>query len=244
MNQDQDFTKTTEIKFKPLSEGLGFHPFSDGLPYAPITKTGSSVRGAPVTPAPMPAPRMGTGATAAGPARFVNPRAAQVSVPRVTTVPQRRLPEPVVQVAKPSVPAEQENFGALYLLKRASAYLVDSLVDVGLCLGALSALLWKQDMSPDLLFSPSVIVVAILFLVVFNWSVVTAQEVMFGTTLGKRLFGLRLQGSAGAIFFRAILFPVGAAFAGLGVFWSLLDSKGRGVHDVASGVQPLEIARL
>ena len=28
-----------ELKFSPITEGLGFHPFSDGLPYAPVTKS-------------------------------------------------------------------------------------------------------------------------------------------------------------------------------------------------------------
>ena len=42
-----------KIKFKPLHEGMGFHPFSDGLPYAPESKAkyqngaGATVAGRP-----------------------------------------------------------------------------------------------------------------------------------------------------------------------------------------------------
>lgn len=46
-----------DLKFKPITEGLGFHPFSDGLPYAPISKP----RGQ----------NIGTGATIAGPPRIL-----------------------------------------------------------------------------------------------------------------------------------------------------------------------------
>jgi len=46
-----------KIKFKPLHEGMGFHPFSDGLPYAPESKSKAS--------------STGTGATAAGRPQFV-----------------------------------------------------------------------------------------------------------------------------------------------------------------------------
>jgi hypothetical protein len=45
-----------KIKFKPLHEGMGFHPFTDGLPYAPESKSKT--------------PTTGTGATAAGRPQF------------------------------------------------------------------------------------------------------------------------------------------------------------------------------
>jgi hypothetical protein len=47
-----------KIQFKPLHEGMGFHPFSDGLPYAPESKSKYS---------------SGSGATSAGRPQFANP---------------------------------------------------------------------------------------------------------------------------------------------------------------------------
>jgi hypothetical protein len=47
-----------KIQFKPLHEGMGFHPFSDGLPYAPESKSKYNT---------------GSGANAAGRPQFATP---------------------------------------------------------------------------------------------------------------------------------------------------------------------------
>src|ERR1035437_7575304 len=51
--------KDTEIHFKPLSNGLGFHPFENGLPYQHVPK-----------PRPSLPKTSGAGAVVAGPVRF------------------------------------------------------------------------------------------------------------------------------------------------------------------------------
>jgi hypothetical protein len=86
------------IQFKPLHDGMGFHPFSDGLPYAPESKN-------PVKPAQKatqksaaPQSWMGTGATAAGRPQFATARQlkelqdrAPLSIP--TSNPQTLAPQ-------------------------------------------------------------------------------------------------------------------------------------------------------
>jgi hypothetical protein len=236
------------LDFRPLTEGLGFHPFSDGLPYAPVSKASTVIS-------------QGTGAVAAGKPRFAMPRpvAPRVAVPIASPAPQPMVfaqqAEQQAQAAAAAAVVEQEDlrallpggvqeFGALYVAKRVSAFVVDSALNVLLCAATLSVALWKQDLSPDLLVNPSVILVASLFLGVFSWALMTAQEVAFGTTVGKRLFGLVLRGSTGALMVRALLFPVSVAVFGLGLLWSMADGRRRCWHDLVSRVQPVEIARL
>src|SRR5689334_11933992 len=73
-------TPKNEISFRPLTEGLGFHPFSDGLPYAPVNPSNKSAGQAS---GPNPRLSNGTGAVAAGAPRF-NTQAIRNSGPRVS----------------------------------------------------------------------------------------------------------------------------------------------------------------
>lgn len=263
-----------KLSFQPLSEGLGFHPFSDGLPYAPIAKspngkhssatgTGAVAAGRPVYAQSSGAAAitaMDAGAVPANPAPYSPSRSyvPRVSVPVASQaqLPQRSLqgPAPATAQAQPAgnvsraAPtgglAIDASFGFGYLFKRMLAYLLDSSFNLALCGGALSAALWKQDMSPELLLNPGVVLVASLFLAVFNWAITTAQEVAFGTSLGKRVFGLVLDGTTSAIFLRAFFFLPSACFGGIGLIWSLFDRRRRCWHDMVVDLQPIELARL
>jgi hypothetical protein len=220
--------RSGELQFKPLSAGLGFHPFSDGLPYAPVTKT--------------PTPSTGHGAIAAGPARPVPaPRpVARVAVPTATVA-----PPPVAEPARPEpLLALETGHGFGYLIKRSLAYFTDSALNATLCLSALSAALWRQDVSPEALLTPGVVALCAVFVAAFNWAVIAAQEVAFGTSLGKRLFGLEIQGGGSAVFLRAFFFVPSVMFCGLGLVWALFDRRRRCWHDVAVDLQPTEIASL
>src|SRR5579872_1378988 len=86
-----------EIQFKPLSDGLGFHPFANGLPYTPPAKTPRAER-IPVG--------MGTGAEVAGKPVFAKP-APRSSVPSIP-IP---APNPI------SMLEVDENFGFAYSFK-------------------------------------------------------------------------------------------------------------------------------
>ncbi|MGK5085555.1 RDD family protein [Bdellovibrionota bacterium FG-1] len=228
--------KQPELKFQPLSEGLGFHPFSDGLPYAPIAKTQTSR----VTAAASTASRSsGSGATVAGPVQY-----ARISVPVATQVASKN--QKPTQAALPAAqpPPLEADLGAEYVFKRVFAYLLDTIINTGLCAGALSAALWKENLSPELLLNPGIVLLAGLFLGVFNWAITTAQEVAFGTSIGKRLFGLALQGTASALFLRAFFFIPSLCFAGIGLIWALFDRKRRCWHDLVVDLQPIEINNL
>jgi len=208
--------KPEKVEFKPLSSGLGFHPFSDGLPYAPVS---------PGTPRKTTIPNTGVGATAAGNPSFVTLRTTPSSPPRP------RVP-PVVT---------EPSFGFIYLIKRALAYLIDTSLNLALAGGCFAAVLWNQQIQTDSLFNSNVLLIAELFFFVFSWAMITAQEIAFGTTLGKRIFRLTLTGNATTIFLRSFFFLPSLGFIGAGLLWSLFDSKKRCWHDLIVNLQPTSI---
>ena len=124
-----------KIQFKPLHEGMGFHPFSDGLPYAPESKA---------------KPSQGTGATAAGKPRFTTQiqniqsatsRQALKTARQLNASPQVQSPVPQpVQTQKPqaqTAPRIQMTREPESPLVRARffAYLLDAVLHAAFWLG-------------------------------------------------------------------------------------------------------------
>jgi uncharacterized RDD family membrane protein YckC len=226
-------TKGTEpeIRFTPLTDGLGFHPFSDGLPYAPVSKT-------PQTPRRL---QQGTGAIAAGPPKM----APKISVPISSAArPVKKLaPKPVAETqAQPQIAGP--HYGFLYLFKRMAAYTIDSMLNVSLLVTGLSFIILRQELESNFLLTWTTVILGALFVLVFNWAAIVAQEVAFGTSIGKRIFGLWLNGNPMTIFIRGFLFVLGLVFLGTGLLWAAFNRDRRCWHDVALDLQPLEAAKL
>lgn len=207
-----------KIDFKPLTPGLGFHPFSDGLPYAPVS------------PKPL-AKSMGAGATAAGTPKFAS------SIPRVN-VPVARSVQPQPEILQSPLLNLESHYDFFYLLRRVFAYLVDTLINLSFAGASFTALLWNQNLQPELLENPGTIILSGIFFFAFSWALITAQEIAFGTTLGKRIFGLEIEGTVVAVFLRAFFFLPSICFLGVGLLWSLMDSKKRCWHDLIVNLQP------
>ena len=150
-----------------------------------------------------------------------------------------------VAITLPSANAiESGDFGFAYSLKRVLAFLLDLGLVGGLCIAAFGWTLWRQKIPAESLLSPEMALLFFSFLAVFSWSMIVAQEMAFGTTVGKRLFGLILIGSPAAIFLRAFFFLPSVGFCGIGLLWAAFDSQRRCWHDLASEVQPTEVAEL
>ncbi len=237
-----------EINFKPLTDGLGFHPFADGLPYAPASKS------APKTPA------TGTGAVAAGRPQFAYP-AGPAASPRGPALPStpidtaaekiRRELESIqaqrLDQARASAARKQDmqaqlvlNYGVGYSFQRAFAYLLDSAFNLSICASILSTALLSTDLENLRDLSPLAIISVGVFLFACNWALLAAQEVAFGTTIGKRIFGLRLRGTGFECFIRALFFLPSLLFGGLGIWIALFDSRKRCWHDRMTKLQPTE----
>ncbi len=206
-----------QIQFKPLSTGLGFHPFSDGLPYAPQSKN------------PQVARATGSGAVSAGPPTFQFPKPEAPAKAHAATAAKPVAPLSVV-------PA----FGWSYLPRRVFAFAFDLLVQSSIIAIGASYYFWEQDIRPEVLLNPSVGFVVALFLALGNWALITLQETFIGTTLGKWLFGLTLGGTIGHRFLRAFFFLPSVGFLGLGVLWSVVDRRKRCWHDWVADLQPMD----
>ena len=210
-------TEPTPLQFRPAHKGVGFHPFSDGLPYAPAVPP----RAAP--PAPQ---SMGTGAVAAGPARPVlTPRiqptfasGLQVPVaprPAPAATPSAALPRPDVFLRHENLrpghsiqsavetPVQDEspkiemNFGWTYPIARVLAFSIDVILNILLTTTIVTTALSFADLEPWSLLEGTGTELTLFFLVAFCWVLMTAQEVAFKTTIGKRVMGLRLRGKIG-----------------------------------------------
>jgi uncharacterized RDD family membrane protein YckC len=249
----------SELEFKPITEGLGFHPFADGLPYAPVSKTAASQKPADPavrqTTAPAAQP-MGTGAVAAGvarPVRFPQPATGPTkpmgtgAVAAGPAIPVRSQPtvraKPAPQVAAPTqarTPSVEvtETFGFGYLMERIAAFTLDTaLILSGLAAGTSFYLSTYAVPSGREMNSQDL---AYILLVVgsLHWALMTFQEVAFGTTIGKRIFGLRIPGSAAAVFLRSFFFVPSLLFGGLGLLTAVFDKRRRCLHDLIADVQP------
>ncbi len=213
--------ENTGLEFKPITEGLGFHPFSDGLPYAPVTKT--QVKNT----------------TRVGTAPQISHPPLVPTIPKFVTPPQapvhKHIPQPL-EISK--------TYGASYVFLRILSFTIDTVFNLVLSIMLLSIVLILENISPELLLGPTTILISLLFLAVFNWAVITAQEVVFQTSIGKKMFGLNIQGSAIRIFLRAVLFIPSFIFAGAGLVWALFDSQKRCWHDRAVNIQPTETLSL
>lgn len=225
--------KEKEIQFKALSDGLGFHPFANGLPYSPPANKiqDKSQEKTPVF-------SNGTGAYTAGRPSFVYPKAQ--AKPVLQTQAQAQVAH---TSTKPLLQADQQ-LGFEYLMKRVLAFFVDSFINILLSSAILGFCLWSQSNNFDFMMNSGVLIISGCFLIFFNWAMITSQEILFHTSIGKKLFGLRLQGSLGAILGRAVLFIPSAAFFGLGVIWAAFSPSRMSWYDAATGVQPKEVAEI
>jgi len=253
------------LQFVPVTEGLGFHPFSDGLPYAPVSKTQGQAGAAPLS--------KGAGAVAAGSPTFAFPKpsvsatqsvqraaagaaTARVSVPVAPQLISPPRPQSVPQAARPGVetarkapPVEQrliaeEKPGYIYLLKRFVAYGVDLLLSTSVLISVLFAWqAWDPRGLGKLLDPISIEMLGVIGLV-FHWVLLLVTEVIFLSSFGKRLMGLKLAASRSEAILRAFFFVPVVAFGGLGILWALVDRRKRCWHDHIVDSQPIEVARL
>lgn len=217
-----------KIDFKPLSSGLGFHPFSDGLPYAPLSP--SPQGGAPQKTRPL---ATGTGAVAAGTPTFAT------RIPKVNVPIAKPALETISLSASSTAAVHPQRLGFTYVLKRIIAYLVDLTLSLSLAGICFAWVFWNEPQFPERLFHSQVTWMISLYALAFPWVMITGQELIFKSTLGKRIFKLRLNATTGALLLRAIFFLPSLFFLGTGLLWCLFDPQRRCWHDLITQIQPL-----
>jgi len=145
--------------------------------------------------------------------------------------------------AAPVAPAPrlelQKPFGWSYLPLRMIAFGIDVAVHLSAAALALIGAFAGLGNEPYAIFESGVLEPALLAILATAWVMATAQEVILGTTPGKRIVGLKLHGSGAAIFMRAFFFAPSCLFLGVGLLWALFNRERRCWHDVAADVQPM-----
>jgi uncharacterized RDD family membrane protein YckC len=252
--QEPDKTENSPVRFQPLTDGLGFQPFADGLPYAPTGKTTSMST-------------TGVGAISAGRPQFVYPSpsvtaavrtASRAAVPNLPTLGStvdetvdriRRELETIqhdrIETARTNAAEVRALQSGLrithsigYSIERAFAFLLDSAFNLSVCASILSTALISTDFENLLTLSPTATITVGIFLFLCNWALLAAQEVAFGTTIGKRIFGLRLNGDGFECFVRSLFFIPSLLFGGIGILMALFDPRKRCWHDRMTKLQP------
>jgi F0F1-type ATP synthase assembly protein I len=262
--------ESSPLQFSPLHQGVGFHPFSDGLPYAPavptrtaqasstpMTGTGAVAAGparpvitkplaqpiqAPRIPSPIVPPTIRTpGPTIPRPEAFQRHQQIQAALQPSPAPAQAAVTSAATTEAAPTI---EKNFGWTYPLARAFAFTLDVVLNVLVTATVVTLALAFADLEPWFLLEGRLVGMTLFFLVAFTWALMAAQEIVFKTTVGKRLMGLKLRGNATEIFLRSFFFLPSIGFAGAGILWALFDREKRCWHDVAINLQPTRMTQL
>ena len=238
-----------KIKFKPLHEGMGFHPFSDGLPYAPSSKaTEISNRYS-----------SGAGATSAGSPRFVNPNSIQQNRPLGTArqlQQQAQQQNPVRAKTNPDLAQLQKQIQKLstvnkspalqktsavtaapieepalhaeagILRKRFFAYLMDTVIHSGFWLATNLTALFFFKFQIDSEILKNNFFQFLIFFAVSQWMFIGLQEMLFGNSLGKVFFNLEFKRNHRSLLLRSMVFMLGALCLGLGFYFRPQDKLG------------------
>ncbi|RYZ65323.1 MAG: RDD family protein, partial [Proteobacteria bacterium] len=151
-----------------------------------------------------------------------------------TPTPQSRMqPAPA-----PEVYGVRMHYSFSYSFQRLFAWVIDSAFNLSVAATVLSFAILKTELlslPPHSNFSLALMGV---FLFLCNWAAIAGQEVAFGTSLGKRVFGLRIPGTGTDAFIRAMAFIPSLLIGGLGIVMSVFDSRKRCLHDRLAGAQP------
>lgn len=231
-----------KISFKPLTEGLGFHPFEEGLPYAPAPQKKSQA--APPSPAPSIKQSQTTVSFQLEKALKTAEKSDFLSNAALNALKNAEASSTQVSTQKPSaVPNRKKQIHSQrtlsYSLRRVFAYALDTSLFTLLAGGLLFFTFPNQDFETLFSLDTQDLILAALFYLGCHWALMTAEEVAFGTTLGKLAFNLKLPGSGFDALLRAILFLPSLGLLGLGILLGAFDSQKRCWHDRATGIQPI-----
>lgn len=208
-----------KITFKPLHDGLGFHPFSEGLPYAPQTKTESKQepKQRSASSAIQAELSRGTAATSAGIPSFVIP-----SMPKTTrqlqqqqnpSVPFKPIVNPLAK--SPLINEEKETTSEASIRTRFFAYLLDTVIHVGfwVTISLLATMVLHLEIDGSLILQNWKGFLG--FFLFSQWFFVGMQETLFENSMGKTFFGLEFRRNrksffSSSLFLRSIIFLIGS----------------------------------
>lgn len=202
----------SELKFRPLTEGLGFHQ-EQAAPKLPAT-----------------------------PPRFVTEvksRAQPVATYQALPVAAPVLPARKHQApsSQPS-PVPTYHHDDSYIVRRFWAYIVDFSIHSLICILAFGIAIWVLDLPLLTIATLKTLAMMAGFMLFFNASLILAEEIAVGTTPGKSFLDLKIEGTPIRLVLRTIFFYVGTVAAGIGWIPALFTKKQSALHDWITGTQP------
>lgn len=238
-----------KIQFKPLHEGMGFHPFSDGLPYAPESKSkyqggaGANVAGRPSfipQSAPKSAPMAPTASTHTnsrpmGTARQLQQQqiqiksAERISAPQLHITPAQAKPR-VATTMNPNANSQvamSTDLSTSVLRRRAFAYAMDTMIHAGFWLATNLTALFFFKFQIDSEIVKDNFAQFFLFFCISQWMFIALQEMLFENSIGKVFFNLEFKRNHSSLLLRSMVFMAGAACFGLGLFYRPQDKLGQ-----------------
>ncbi|MGE4231968.1 MAG: RDD family protein [Bacteriovoracia bacterium] len=209
-----------DIRFRPITEGLGLNHFADGLPYEkPAAK-------------PM--------------VRFANPPPYP---PRRANIEEKNnLEAQSVEKAEEIESVQENTFMYANPFRRAIAFFLDlaivcSLYTLVLWISFVANGFEFQMTRSNMNLWLQVVPALSLFFFVFFTGYFLVQETVWKKTIGKSLFGLQIQSdSAGAVVARFVSFLLAASPLGIGLLWCFFDSKKRCWHDSISNTSVISVS--
>lgn len=234
-----------KISFKPLHEGMGFHPFSDGLPYAPESKskyskgTGAVSAGRPqfARPVSRPATKNSIQTSTSslgrpvGTARQMNPQLKSQLKPQQINArqePKKIHPEIEALLSQPQTHEFLQTAPQTGVLRRRFfAYLMDTFIHAGFWLVTNLAALFFFDFQMNSELVTENWTQFALFFLISQWMFIALQEMLFENSIGKLFFNLEFHRNHGSLLLRSMVFMFGAACAGIGLLFRWQDLLGK-----------------
>jgi len=202
------------LQFRAIHKGMGFHNFEEGPP-----RPGSSIERVPT--------------------RY------SADLP-VSTSPPVPVPAPFKNISRTEPSGDwiegTPTFAGMF--RRASSWFLDQTILTLTSVSIFSLAMIALNLRLDHILSADFWIWMRAFMFLMNWALITAQEVAFGTSIGKRALGYQLQGPPLKILFRALVFIPGLLLGGLGILMALVHPHRLCFHDWLSGLTPEETATI
>lgn len=248
------------MNFRPITEGLGFHPFSNGLPYEPSSKAGQSPSPNSATKRPLPTssaksshpPKsmtlpLGQSITNTGMSKErMSPKGVSAST-SISTTPLKERSLKNLTYPSPAAAADNEKaktevqVPTWVLVDRFVAYSIDLTLMTLVALSTISIGLFRANIDPMLFAKKEFILALGLYAFFFSWALITAQEIIFSTSIGKRMFRISIHGDPSKLFFRSVGFLLSISLFGLGLWSGFLSKRKLCFHDILSKIAPVRV---
>lgn len=253
-NEEKQNPELKPIVFQQLTDGLGFHNATEPEVASPKVKSAVQ-RARSIYQSTTPTVNAPTPAQPAAPAMSApvqkpvthTPTTFQKPLPQKPAFVQpAKAPAPILQpaatytppvITPPVAPVSSEtvHVGKVQLASvssRVCAYLIDLGIHFLAGTVLMSVLLYKADFTLSLLGQPWALAILGVTLYCAHALLLSLQEILFQTSIGKKVLGLQVLGNPLVLFLRATVFHLTFFVFCIGPIFTLFRKDKKGLHDV------------